>query len=125
MSPADSTELYLARVAPWDWHDEGTVDILDEQGHVTATLDDWQTLVFHEADANTTVGELIAMLKRRPPVDAKGIPVDPTGDVLTALHALTADLRAVELREDKSELDSDHNLPVSQRHLLDDEDDDA
>ncbi len=121
MAGADTAEMYLARCVPWDWHDEGTVDIFDEQGNVTGTLDDWQTLVFHEADANTTVGELIAMLKRRPPVDANGEPVDPTESVMAALGALTGELRAVELRDDKSELDSDHNLPLSERHLLDDE----
>ena len=40
---------------------------------------------------------------------------------MAAVDALTGDLRAIELRDGKSELDSAHNLPVSERHLLDDE----
>lgn len=118
---SDTNDMYLARRAAWDWHDDGTIDILDERGDVVETLDDWQTLVFHEADANTTVGELMAMLRKRPPVDANGDPVDPTDSVMAALVALTDELRAVELRDGKSELDPDHNLPLSERHLLDHE----
>jgi hypothetical protein len=122
MTDADRDHRYLARAAAWDWHDAATIDILDEQGDVVRTLDQWQTLVFHEADANRTVAQLVAWLEDRPAVDAHGRPADdPVGSVTQALAALTDDLGLVELRDAKADLPPEHDLPRSKRDLFESE----
>jgi len=55
-------DKYMARNARWDWHDGEAIDIVDDQNRVARTLDRWQTLVFHEADGNRTLSELVSWL---------------------------------------------------------------
>lgn len=60
--PPDAPERrgpFLARCARWEWHDKLRIDILDDRDRPVATLDEWQTLVFHEADGNHSLDMLI------------------------------------------------------------------
>jgi hypothetical protein len=115
--PADSGK-YPARIAPWEWHDAGTIDVLDDDGAVASTLDEWQTLVFHAADADRTVGEIIGALRERPPVDDEGRAVDPTPSVMAALNTLTDELGVVALWDTSEDLAFEHDLPAAKRAAL-------
>jgi len=50
---------YLCRCSIWDWHDNSTSKIMDENGNYIARLDEWQTLVFFMADGSNDIEEII------------------------------------------------------------------
>jgi hypothetical protein len=91
-------DLYFARSSIWDWHDGSQIDIIDQQGQVTATLDTWQTWVFHEADGGRTVRNALAWLTSH---YREGNPKPPDLDetILKALTFLVEDLHAVVLSD--------------------------
>jgi len=88
--------FYFMRTAPWDWHDAGRIDVLDESGAVLTTLDEWQTLVFHQADGERRVGEFFTWLLTKYP-DETEIPPDLPETVTRALTDLVDGLHVVEL----------------------------
>jgi hypothetical protein len=101
---------YFARTALWDWHDEARIDILERDGRVRATLDPWQTAVFHGADANHTIDEFLADL-RRPYGGHAAIPDDFDETVSKCLTGLVEDLRIVELCDRPKDLPYYFDLP--------------
>jgi hypothetical protein len=87
---------YFTRNAAWGWHDAGRIDVLDDRGAVLTTLDEWQTLVFHEADGERRVGEFFRWLLTKYP-DEGEIPPDLAGTITRVLSDLVDRLGVVEL----------------------------
>jgi hypothetical protein len=56
------TDKYVVRRAMWDWHGPGTIDTLDQDARIVATLDERQTLIFYYAEGDRTVARLISLV---------------------------------------------------------------
>lgn len=110
-APADK---YFGRRAPWRWHNDGQIDVLDDRHDVVATLDEWETLVFHEAEGHRTVGELIASTAEQFRGKAP-VPPDLEETISKALRRLVEELNAVELTDEWEALRDEHNLPVDEQ----------
>jgi hypothetical protein len=106
----DWGESYFARDALWDWHDKARIDILELDGRLRSTLDPWQTAVFHGADANHTVNEFLADL-RRPYADRTAIPADLNETILKCLTCLAEDLRVIAFCDRPKDLPYYFDLP--------------
>lgn len=113
---SDATAMddkFFFRSSRWDWHDGATVDLLDDAAVVVATLDAWQTLVFHEANGDRRVGELVSWLatQYRNPAD---LPADLADTVQAALRFLV-DAHAIELGDRSRDLPYHLELPVAEQ----------
>lgn len=90
-------DLYIARCATWEWHNASQIDIVDANGNVLVTLDEWQTLIFHEADGGRTVRNLLTWRASHYCSQSKPKPPDLDQTVLNALTVLVEEMRVVEL----------------------------
>jgi hypothetical protein len=89
-------DLYIARHAPWKWHDGDLIDIVDTKGEMLRTLDKWQTWIFHEADGGRTVRNLLAWIASHYR-EHQSKPLDLDRVVLKALSELVEDMGVVKL----------------------------
>ena len=87
----DFKEQYLARCKKWVWYDESTISVFLE-GDKPTQLTKWQTLVFHAADGNTSLQELIEQLN-------KGISNKANEDFTQELDKSVKELKALKAIE--------------------------
>lgn len=114
VSTANLKGKYLARCALWDWHDNSTIDITDDQNHVNAHLDEWQTLVFFEADGNITVEEIIASLSAK----YEGqLPKDYNAKIIDSTKKLIEEIKGVELWDHKEDLPYYYEWPLKEQFI--------
>src|SRR5688572_1772631 len=111
---ASIANKFFMRAAPWDWHDGARIDLVDEAGRVLITLDEWQTLIFHEADANRRIGDFITWMasKYRNPAE---LPPDLAQRIEATLRQLVDDLGAVALVDTSRDLPYHLELPRKQQ----------
>jgi hypothetical protein len=107
-------DRYLARRAMWDWHDPARIDILSLDGQLIATLDPWQTAVFHGADASTKLSEFLAWV-RASYQDGAEIPADLDETISKCLTYLSGELHAVEFCDRSQDLPYYFDLPKQEQ----------
>lgn len=105
----------LARCAIWDWHDSKCIDVLDYKGNVDFTLNEWETLVFHEADGNNTIEDIISLF----PTLYKNkemIPKQYEKNIFKAAEDLIFKMKLVELWDRKEDLAYYFDLPKEEQN---------
>jgi hypothetical protein len=112
-APSGASDRYLARSALWDWHDAGRIDILALDGKVIATLDPWQTAVFHGAGGTITESQYLAWLRGlyRDPAE---IPAD-LAETVAKSRAELVELRVVEISDRPRALPYYFDLPKEEQ----------
>jgi hypothetical protein len=112
LQPASQTS-FLARCMRWDWHDDVRIDVLDDAGRPICTLDEWQTMVFHEADGQQTLDQIIAMFPTHYRDPAK-IPAMYPRKLADAARFLIEEHHWIELRDRRNPLQDGLTLPASE-----------
>lgn len=110
-SSAPPSAPFLARCVRWAWHDNVRIDVLDERGRPAHTLDEWQTLVFHEADGQRTLAQIIAMFPTRYR-DPAAIPAAYQRELTEAARFLIEDRHWVMPRDRRNPLPEEFSEPV-------------
>lgn len=110
--PSSPQGPFLARRARWKWHDDVRIDILDDRDQPLATLDEWQTLVFHEADGNHTLEAIISAFPSHYK-DPKKVPADYRREITRAAGSLVDDHHWVECWNRADDLACEVALPRS------------
>ena len=105
---------FLARRARWEWHDDVRIDILDDRDQPVVTLDEWQTLVFHEADGSHTLEAIIAEYPSHYQ-DPQKVPADYRGEITRAAGSLVDEHHWVERWERADDLAREVALPRSEQ----------
>lgn len=105
---------FLARRARWEWHDNQRIDILDEHDRPVFTLDEWQTLVFHEADGNHSLEMIISWFPSQYQ-DTGKVPADYRREITRAASFLVDDRRWVEHWDRPDDLAREVALPRSEQ----------
>jgi len=108
----DWNNKILARSAKWSWHDEKHINILDNEEVFNVTLDEWQTLVYHESDGNKTIENIILWFPTQYE-DKKTIPHNYEKHILQAGKDLIFKLKIIELWDSKEDLNDYFDLPRS------------
>ncbi len=103
--------MYFVRCATWKWHNNKQIEIMSENGHIPVVLDEWQTLVFHEANTNQTITELILSLATRYS-KKEAVPVNLDMIILKSLEFLVADVQAVRMTSIKMDIPDDYVFPL-------------
>lgn len=106
---------YLARTREWDWHGPAEIDVFAPgDNSVSTVLRDWQTPIFHTADGNHTVDELIGNMTKQYQ-DPRNVPADLSDVLLVELRKMIDELGIVELWDRAADLDEAYDLPRSER----------
>ncbi|HEX7842137.1 MAG TPA: hypothetical protein VF469_31915 [Kofleriaceae bacterium] len=105
---------FLARRVRWEWHDRVRIDILDDRDQPVVTLDEWQTLVFHEADGNHTLEAIIAEYPSYYQ-DPQKVPADYRGEITRAAGSLVDERHWVERWDRADDLAHEVALPRSEQ----------
>lgn len=105
---------FLARRVRWNWHDDVRIDLLDDRDQPITTLDEWQTLVFHEADGNHSLDMIIGWFPTQYKDPAK-VPADYRSAITEAAKFLIDDRRWVEPRDRPDDLAREVALPRSEQ----------
>jgi hypothetical protein len=105
---------FLARCVRWEWHDNTRIDILDEHDHPMCTLDEWQTLVFHEADGQQTLERIISAFPTNYRDPAR-VPSAYRHELSAAARFLIEDRQWVALWDRRNPLPRDLALPLSEQ----------
>jgi hypothetical protein len=103
--------LYFLRSATWKWHNNGQIEILTQKGHNPVVLDEWQTLVFHSANTNQTVAELIRSLSARYS-NQEDIPANLDQIIIKALEYLVEEVQAVRMTTSKMDIPEEYEFPL-------------
>ncbi len=104
---------FLARCAIWDWYDSEHIYVLGKKGEIS--LNKWQTLVFHEANGNRTIEQMISWFPSQYK-DQTCIPTGYVDDMLIAAEELLFKIQVVELWERKDDLAYYFELPKSEQN---------
>jgi len=106
----DWSNKILARNTKWSWHDEKHINILDNEEVFSITLDEWQTLVFHEADGNKTIDNIILWFPTQYK-DKNSVPHNFEKYIYQAGEDLIFKLKIIELWDTKEDLAYSFDLP--------------
>ena len=105
-------DKYLAKHALWNWHDNSTIDIVDADNNVLIHLNEWQALVFFEADGSTTTERLIySLLTTYKNLNEE----DLRKTIVDSAEQLVFELNVVELRSEKDDLPYCFDLPLNKQ----------
>ena len=102
--------MYFVRCATWKWHNNEQIEILSEKGHIPVVLDEWQTLIFHEANTNQTCAELILSLAARYS-KKEAVPADLDQIILRSLEFLVDNVQAVRMTSSKMDIPEEYEFP--------------
>ncbi len=103
---------YLARCTLWNWHDNSTIDIIDLENNVIFHLDEWQTMVFFEADGNITAEALVSSLQAK---YHGRVPQDFNDRVFISTEELAYKFKVIELWSHKDDLPYYFELPLAEQ----------
>lgn len=110
-------DKYFVRTKPWDWLKEEEIYVVSKlDGRPTRIIMDfWPHEIYLFADGQITVSELIHIVARRFIVGSEPVPEDLDAALLGSMEGLVNELKIVELKDIRTALPLNIELPIS-RH---------
>ncbi|HAX90315.1 MAG TPA: hypothetical protein DCY91_29775 [Cyanobacteria bacterium UBA11370] len=102
--------MYFVRCTTWKWYNNSQIEILSGKENIPVVLDEWQTLVFHEANTNQSCAELILFLAARYS-QKEEIPADLDQIILRSVEFLVEDVQAVRMTSSKMDIPEEYEFP--------------
>lgn len=93
----------LARCSFWDWRNSKCINVLDNKGNITQLLNEWETLVFHEANGNNTIRDVIDMYPTMY-LKKEMMPKEYENEIIVAAKKIIQHFKLVELWDTKNDL---------------------
>lgn len=110
-------DKYFVRTKPWDWLKEEEIYVVSKlDGRPTRIIMDfWPHEIYLFADGQITVSELIHIVARRFIVGCEPVPEDLDAALLGSMEGLVNELKIVELKDIRTELPLNIELPISRQ----------
>lgn len=105
----EKRDHFFLRNALWLWHDNQTIDIVNEKMEIVLTLNLWETLVYHEAVGGQTVSDFIRYMKNK-----EEQPLEIEKLVKATLEKLVFEIGVVLLTKESNDFPLYYELPVNE-----------